>query len=172
MLIKTVPLSWKDSDKLDDLLEIYLKVIPIGVGYKKYLDEEFHSNNYALVINTHDEVNIHFINSKSLQLSKSIIIPEYSIEYLIYDAKSSDMISKILDIQLDSIMDKIYQIDPDICNIIYLENSTDYINYFNKTDKIIITDPFWKIHEYNELKKLVGLDSNEDELTFITDEKL
>lgn len=156
MKVKTIPLSVKDNLELfTELSEIYDKVIPIGIGYKKYLDISKPSlTDYCLVINTHDEVNIHFIIDGKLDASNSKIITDFSIEHCIKDAKSSD-ISKLLDVQLAVISNAIDASGINIEKIIVLENSTDYINYFNKTDKLILTDPLWKYYENKMLKEMV-----------------
>lgn len=156
MKVKTIPLSVKDDLELfTKYTELYEKVIPIGIGYKKYLDKTKPSlTDYCLVINTHNEVNIHFIIDGKLDASNSKILPDFSIECCISGAHSSD-ISKILDAQLGVITNVVDESGINIEKIIILENSTDFINYFNKTDKLILTDPMWKYYENKMLLEMV-----------------
>ncbi|BES79947.1 hypothetical protein YerA41_142 [Yersinia phage YerA41] len=156
MKVKTVPLSVKDDvETYTKLNEIYDKVIPIGVGYKKYLEKTKPSlRDYCLVINTHDEVNIHYVIDGVLNPENSTVIKDFSIEYCINGAESVN-ISKLLDVQLNVIFNSIDNSGINSEKIIILENSTDLINYFNKTDKFILTDPLWKYHENRMLKEMV-----------------
>lgn len=162
MKVITIPLSQKSSSVLEDYQSIYEKVLPIGVGYKKYLDSKKNfPKTYCIIINTHNEINIHYVVNGVLNPSISDTIREFSIEYLIDDLKEGELsaVSKLINVQLNHILtvvnSKSESLSVEFEKMIYLENSTDYMNYFNKVDDLIITDKFWKIHENSELAKMV-----------------
>lgn len=118
---------------------------------------------YCLVINSHDEINIHFVVDGVLDINNSILIPNFSLEYFLKDIKSgsSVIISQILDVQLGHIFDQIDQSEIKPERIIYLENTTDYMTYFSKNDRVLLVDKFWKLYENRYLE--------ESELSFMDD---
>jgi hypothetical protein len=154
MNVKTVPLSLAlDPVYLESISDLHDKIYPIGLGYKKYLEKNKPDlTNYVLIINTHDEVNIHFIKNHSLVISESILMKNYSLESLLNDIDNGSqiLISKIIDVQLNELLTRIRAKDQSVLDsgkIIYLENTTNYMNYLNKKDQLILTDRTWKIHE-------------------------
>lgn len=152
-IFHTVPLSQvgTTTDPLAD------KLIPVGVPYKRYLDSRG-LNNYLLAINVGDELDLLLVTQKTLDTEQSLVLPNSSLEYLLNQKYDAVEISNIINVQLAEVFAKADSMKfANLQHIIYLENTTQYLPYLNKTDNYLITDPLWKYHEQVELAKLSGL---------------
>jgi hypothetical protein len=157
MEIKSIPLS--KINEIDELRKLYDKVVPIGSGYLKYfLRTHDHYDNFTLVINTHNELNIHFIKNRVLDYESSVVINKFSLESLLEGTTDPSTVSQIIDIQLASIYESVSKNHNKNQLIIYLENSTHYLDYLDKTDKVLVTDCLWKVKENQEFSKLLTTD--------------
>lgn len=160
MDVISIPLS--EKSKLPELSKTHV-VVPIGVGYKKFLDTAIgdshfsmnnNNRNYALIINHNNEVNIHYVINEVLDISNSDLIEDFSIKYLLTDVDNEIKISSILNIHLNRIFTIINAKGLSIPRIIYLEDGTDYLHKYKKLDSYLITDPDWLIKENAGMKLL------------------
>jgi len=152
-LVRTYPFSKiKEGTSLDILSQ---KALPVGIPYKMYLDSRG-IDNYSLVVNVNSELDIHFIQDKKLDLKNSLILKDSSLEFHIENLTNDRLISKIIDYQLSIVFSTIDEEKEShkytINNIIYLENTTDYITYYNKHDSYLLNDPLWKLRELEQLR--------------------